>query len=374
MTRPIRLLVVDDSAFVRKVVREVVASAQDVEVVGHARDGLDALEKIELLEPDVVTLDLVMPDLDGLGVLRALATHRRPPAVLVVSSSAADSDLAIEALQLGAIDLVHKPTALATDRMYEMGDGLLAKLRVAAAAARRRRPPEPPAETSVGDASRPAAEATSRVASPRASSPTIDPELTAEVVVVGTSTGGPQALTRLFADLPGDFPVPVAAVVHIPPGYTEALAERLDRHSALRVVEASDGLVLEAGTAVIARAGVHLRLERVAERAARCVLDAAPVTLHRPSVDQLFASAAAAFGAATLGVVLTGMGDDGREGARAIRAAGGRVLTEHPDSAIVDGMPRAVREARLSSGEARLEAMAGALGGWLSRPPRRPPA
>lgn len=374
MTRPIRLLVVDDSAFVRKVVREVVASARDVEVVGHARDGLDALEKIELLEPDVVTLDLVMPDLDGLGVLRALATHRRPPAVLVVSSSAADSDLAIEALQLGALDLVHKPTALATDRMYEMATGLLEKLRIAAAVARRRPAAEPQPEPPVDATAHTATDAPSTVAAPRASSPTIDPALTAEIVVVGTSTGGPQALTRLLADLPGHFPVPVAAVVHIPAGYTEALAERLDRQSALRVVEASDGLVFEAGTAVIARAGVHLRLERVAERAARCVLDPAPVTLHRPSVDQLFTSAAAAFGAAAVGVVLTGMGDDGREGARAIRAAGGLVVTEHPDSAIVDGMPRAVREAGLSNGEARLEGMAAALAGWLSRPPRQPPA
>ena len=376
MSPPIRLLVVDDSAFVRKVVREVVGGDPDVEVVGHARDGLDALEKIQLLEPDVVTLDLVMPDLDGLGVLRALADHPRPPAVLVVSTSAADSDLAVEALQLGAIDLVHKPTALATERMYDMSQELLVKLRVAAEVARRRPPiavprvvdpvPTPP---SGGSADLPVSSATRRAAPP------VEVNLRSAIVVVGTSSGGPQALTRLLADLPGSFPVPLAAVVHIPVGYTEALAERLDRHSALHVVEASDGLVFEAGTAVIARAGVHLRLERVGARAARCVLDPAPASLHRPSVDQLFLSTAAAFGEETLGVVLTGMGDDGREGARAIHAAGGRVVTEHPDTAIVDGMPRAVREAGLSDGVARLEALAAALGAWIVAPgsPRSSP-
>lgn len=372
MTTPIRLLVVDDSAFVRKVVREVVGGDPGVEVVGHARDGLDALEKIQLLEPDVVTLDLVMPDLDGLGVLRALAEHPRAPAVLVVSTSAADSELAVEALQLGAIDLVHKPTALATERMYDMGQDLLAKVRIAAEVARRRppiaAPPRVDASPASGSAQPPVSSATRRAA------PAVEVSLRTAVVVVGTSTGGPQALTRLLADLPGSFPVPLAAVVHIPVGYTEALAERLDRHSALHVVEASDGLVFGAGTAVIARAGVHLRLERVGARAARCVLDPAPASLHRPSVDQLFTSAAAAFGDEVLGVVLTGMGDDGREGARAIRAAGGRVVTEHPDTAIVDGMPRAVREAGLSDGVARLEAMASALGAWLVAPPSARPS
>jgi len=186
------------------------------------------------------------------------------------------------------------------------------------------------------------------------------------VLVVGTSTGGPQALTQLFSALPGDLGVPVAAVVHIPVGYTAALSERIDRRSALHVVEAEEGLLVEAGSAVIARAGVHLRLLRAGDRVARCTLDPDPPSLHRPSVNALFTSAAAAFGAGTVGAVLTGMGDDGLLGARAIRAAGGRVLTEHPDSSVVDGMPRVVREAGLSDGEATLDQLAATLAAWVA--------
>jgi two-component system chemotaxis response regulator CheB len=343
--KPIRVLVVDDSAFARKVVRDLLARAHDVEVVGHARDGLDALEQIERLRPDVVTLDLQMPELDGIGVLTALAGRPDAPRVIVVSASAADSDLALEALQLGAMDLVHKPSALATDRLYEIDNELLEKLRIAGSSA----------GPGAGRSPRSGEQGPPRAPGPIAS-----------VVVLGTSTGGPQALTHVLGSLPRDMPAPVAAVVHIPAGYTAALAERLDRRSGLHIVEASEGLIIEAGMAAVARAGVHLRLERAGERAARCRLDPQPMSsLHRPSVDVLFTSAVEAFGAETLGVVMTGMGDDGLAGSRAIRAAGGRVLTEHPDSCVVDGMPRVVREAGLSDGEAVLKYLPATIRSWI---------
>jgi two-component system chemotaxis response regulator CheB len=178
------------------------------------------------------------------------------------------------------------------------------------------------------------------------------------VLVIGTSTGGPQALTRLLTALPGDFPFPIAAVVHIPPGYTQALARRLDQVSALSVVEAWDGLELRAGQAVIARAGMHLRLNRKGPRS-YVTLDLQPIlALHRPSVDVLFESAAADFGAGVLGVVLTGMGDDGLRGAQAIREAGGKILAEAESSCVVYGMPRCVSEAGLAEAEPPLEDMA----------------
>jgi two-component system chemotaxis response regulator CheB len=178
------------------------------------------------------------------------------------------------------------------------------------------------------------------------------------VLVIGTSTGGPQALTRLLTALPGNFPLPIAAVVHIPPGYTQALARRLDQVSALSVVEAWDGLELRAGQAVIARAGMHLRLERRGPRSFAW-LDLKPIlTPHRPAVDVLFESAAAEFGAGVIGVVLTGMGDDGLSGSRAIRAAGGKVLAESEESCVVYGMPRCVFEAGLAEAQAPLDQMA----------------
>lgn len=338
MTAQIRVLVVDDSAFARKVVREILSSSPRIHVIDIARDGLEALEKITELKPDVVTLDLVMPHLDGIGVLQALPKEGAPR-VVVVSTSDAESELGVQALQSGAVDLVQKPTALATDRLYELSSELIEKVETAATA---RHPLVVPRA----------------LAAPVAARVAVAASAGGRVLVIGTSTGGPQALTHLLSALPGDFPLPIAAVVHIPPGYTTALAQRLNQISALSVVEAYDGLELRPGQAVIARAGMHLRLDRVGERAfAR--LDLNPIMLpHRPSVDVLFESAAAGFRAGTVGVVLTGMGDDGLLGARAIRGTGGKVLTEAESTCVVYGMPRCVREAGLSDGEAPLDRMA----------------
>jgi two-component system, chemotaxis family, protein-glutamate methylesterase/glutaminase len=335
---PIRVLVVDDSAFARKVLREALSRAEGLEVVGTARDGLDALEKIAELRPDVVTLDLVMPGLDGVGVLKAL-TGPQPPRVVVVSMADSESALAVAAMQAGAVELVHKPTALATDRLYELADELVAKVRIAAGA-RPLSPWEPDADPAV---------------SPRAYA------APAPLVVVGTSTGGPQALTRLLTQLPADFPSPLAIALHIPPGYTQALAERLNTQCALEVLEASEGLALRPGRVVLARAGMHLKLEG---RGEACVarLDLEPLTTpHRPAVDVLFESAARAWGPDVLAVVLTGMGNDGLAGARHVRAAGGQVLTEAASSCVVYGMPRSVDEAGLSAAQVPLEHMVAAL-------------
>jgi two-component system chemotaxis response regulator CheB len=340
---PIRVLVVDDSAFARKVLRQVLSGAPGIVVVETARDGLDALEKIAELKPDVVTLDLVMPHLDGLGVLRSLA-GAGSPRVVVVSSAGEESELAVTALQSGAVELVHKPTALATDRLYELGAELVAKVRTAAGAVVRPSGPVQPVVKPV----------------PR-SAPSHGPRL----VVVGTSTGGPAALTRLMASLPADFPAPLALALHIPAGYTEALAKRLNLNSALEVVEAENGVELRPGRAVLARAGLHLRVARDGEKLVGW-LDRVPLqTAHHPSVDVLFQSAAAGWGAGAVGVVLTGMGDDGLEGARAIRAAGGHVLTESAESCVVYGMPRVVVEAGLSDASAPLEQMAALLEGYV---------
>jgi two-component system chemotaxis response regulator CheB len=267
--------------------------------------------------------------------------------VVVVSSAGEESELAITALQAGAVELVHKPTALATERLYELGAELVEKVRTAAGA--RVRPgvdvtePAAPEEAPAG-------------------APADVPAEARRLVVVGTSTGGPAALSRLLAMLPADFPAPLALALHIPPGYTEALAHRLNAGSALEVLEAEDGMELLPGRAVLARSGMHLKVER---RGAVCVarLDSRPLhTPHHPSVDVLFESAAAARGAAVVGVVLTGMGEDGLVGARAIRAAGGTVLTESESSCVVYGMPRAVKEAGLSSGSTSLQGMVSLLG------------
>ena len=331
----IRVLVVDDSAFARKVVREVLTRA-GMEVVGIARDGLEALEKIAELKPDVVTLDLVMPNLDGLGVLAALPPQNMPR-VVVVSMAGDDSALGIAALHAGAVELVRKPTAMAVERLYEISAELVAAVTTAALA----RPP----------VSAPSS------AAPAGPAPRTSP-LRKSLLVIGASTGGPQALTRLIKALPVSFPLPVALVLHLPVGYTQAFAERLDNESALEVLEAAPGLEVKAGRVVVARAGIHLKI--VGEGGSlRALLDPLPMpSAHRPSVNALFESAALACGAGVLGVVLTGMGDDGTAGARAIHAAGGELLTESERSCVVYGMPRCVDEAGVSARSVDLEGMA----------------
>jgi two-component system, chemotaxis family, protein-glutamate methylesterase/glutaminase len=329
----LRVLVVDDSAFARKVLRESLETSPELEVVGTARDGVDALEKIAELDPDVVTLDLMMPNLDGIGVLKALPDDRRGR-VVIVSMADGESDLGIAALALGAFELIHKPTALAIESLRDIAQELVATVKLAGGARARPvvLPLAPPAPT-------PALARSDRV------------------VLVGTSTGGPQALSYLLRAFPADFAAPLALVVHIPPGYTGPLAARLNADCALEVLEAEEGLALRPGRAIIAQAGKHLHLSSDGE-GLRAHLDVEPRGLaHRPSVDVLFESAARCLGPRALGVVLTGMGDDGLAGSRAIVAAGGRVLTQSEASCVVYGMPRVVREAGLSVAEVTLERM-----------------
>ncbi|MDB4990857.1 MAG: cheB [Myxococcaceae bacterium] len=336
MSNLIRVLIVDDSAFARKVLREVLTQSPLIEVVGIARDGLEALEKFGELKPDVVTLDLVMPNLDGLGVLDALPMADRAR-VLVVSTVASESDLAISALERGAFDLVTKPTALATARLYEMGSELILKIKAAALA-------------KVGRATAPVArERPTLHRAPR------------KLVVIGTSTGGPQALTRVLTSLPADFPLPIAVALHIPAGYTDALARRLNQAAKIEVVEAENGVELRPGRAVIARGGLHLRLQSHGESLTGWLSSVPSDSVHFPSVDVLFESAVEQCGGGVVGVVLTGMGDDGRKGAAAIHRAGGLVITESASSCVVYGMPRAVVESGLSNAEVSLEGLAAFL-------------
>jgi two-component system chemotaxis response regulator CheB len=323
-----RVLVVDDSAFARTVLARLLRAA-DIDVIGTARDGRDALERIDMLDPDVITLDITMPDVDGLDVLRALRGRTRPR-VIVVSVSSIDTDLGAEALALGAIDLVAKPTALASDRLNEIGEALVARVLAASAAV-----PE--------------------IAPMPAASP---PARRANLVMVGTSTGGPQALTALLAGLPADFAAPIAMALHIPAGYTDALAHRLDKLSKVTVVEARDGMELLPGIAALAPGGMHLRIERGADGMLRARIASSPARQFRPSVDELFESGVAAAGARALGVVLTGMGDDGLAGARLIARAGGSLLTEAASTCVVYGMPRSVYEADLGARAIPLDGMA----------------
>ena len=344
----LRVLVVDDSAFVRKVVSQMLTRSPFLEVVGTARDGEEALEMIERLSPDVVTLDLVMPRMDGLEFLRRQMA-KRPIPVVVCSISHESGAAAIEAFELGAVEFVQKPTALATDRVFEIAAELVAKVKSAASSF-----PSPAVER-VAPVPEPAPAAIPGVASPKRA-------VRADIVTIGISTGGPQALRHLIPQFPADFPVPIAVVLHMPVGYTAMYASRLNDISALRVVEAGNGDAVTPGAMYLAPAGQHLSFLRGNDGVVRTHLDLAPTdTQHRPSVDVLFRSAAEVYGGRVLGVVMTGMGSDGLVGSAHVQAKGGRILTEAESSCVVYGMPRSVVEAGVGDRVASLQDMATAI-------------
>jgi len=331
----IRVLVVDDSALVRRAVVRMVGGAPDIEVVGTAADGVEGLARARELRPDVVTLDIKMPRLGGLETLERLMAERPVPVLLMSSFTREGAEVTLRGLELGALDFVDKSSA---ESFFGLAGELVAKIR-ALAGARVRPRPQPAREPAVRAGG---------------TSP-------AEVVVIAASTGGPTALHVVFASLPAGFPAAVIVVQHIPPGFTKSLAERLDRTSAIPVNEAADGEGVRPGRALIAPAGVHTRLVRRGA-AVYVVLDEEPKdALHRPSADVVMTSAAAAFGPRAVGVVLTGMGRDGTEGLRAIRAAGGLTLAESEETCVIYGMPKAAVEAGVVGRVAPLDRMAGEI-------------
>ncbi len=343
MNSVIRVAIVDDSAYVRKVLKEMLSRSPFIEVVATARDGDDALEMIERVGPDVVTCDLIMPGTDGVEFIRRQMA-KRPLPIVVVSIAGESSERALSALDAGAVDFVQKPTALATDKMLDIAGEIVAKVKAAAAAPIGRL--LAPVAVGVAGATPLRQSFTNRY----------------DVVVIGVSTGGPQGLKFVIPQLAADFPVPVAIVLHMPVGYTEAYARRLNEASALTVVEAQEGDPVRPGVVFIAPAGRHLTFRRGADGIVRTWLDVSPLdTPHRPSVDVLFRSASDVYRDRVLAVVLTGMGDDGRAGAAWIKACNGTVITEAEETCIVYGMPRAVVEAGLSDASVPLGEVAHAI-------------
>ena len=345
MDRVLKVVVIDDSAYVRKVVREILSRSPFVEVVGTARDGREALDVVERLEPDVVTCDLIMPELDGVGFVRE-QMQRRPVPIIIMSIANETAEAALTALDAGAIDFVQKPTALASEKIFEVSSELIEKVKAAGNIMLSKLP-------------------TATVpASPVKSAPaaSINGSHAVDLVTIGISTGGPQALKRLIPQLPEDFPVPIVMVMHMPIGYTEMYAAKLNELCPLEVREAAEGDEVKAGRVFLAPAGRHIKFVRDASGKVFVHLDAKPFdSLHRPSVDVLFQSAAEVYGKRLLGVVMTGMGSDGKLGAAWIKSKGGLIFTEAESSCVVYGMPSVVLEAGLSDRSVALEEMAGAI-------------
>lgn len=333
-----RLLIVDDSPYYRMRFAKIFARAAQLEVAGVADDGDVAIKRIVELEPDIVLLDLVMPKMDGFGVLRWAMEHH--PLPVVVCSSFSDRDRVFKALELGAIDFLLKPSPQASPLTSRLEGEMIRRVEEAAGA---RLPGtasiSPDAKTRVL-----AAERAARGAH-------------VEVICIAASTGGPAAIQKLVAELPKSLAVPIVIVQHMPAGFTRPFAERLNALSPSTVREARDGEPLRKRHIYIAPAGKHTIITRHDAVPMLSLSDQAAPHAHTPSADALFESAAAAFGARALAVVLTGMGEDGARGAEILRAAGGHVIAESSESAVVFGMPRAVIERGAASASLPLAAM-----------------
>ncbi len=341
--QPIRVLVVDDSTFLRQVLSRYLEADPGITVVGTACDGLDALAKIPLVRPDVITLDVEMPRMDGLTALKRIMADCPTPVIMVSSLTQQGARPTIQALMRGAVDFVPKPTA-GMD-MRQVAEELTAKVRAAAGVQPASLPiaEKPEAQPAAKPGSRPFQKG--------------DP-----VVAIGASTGGPRALETVLTGLPGSLPAAIVVVQHMPPHFTHSLAERLNERCALTVREAQDGDALARGTVLLAPGGFHLQ---VGVRQVK--LDQGPARNHvRPAVDVLMESAVDQHGAAVIGIVLTGMGTDGLEGSRQIRSRGGRVLAEHESTSVVYGMPRSVVEAGLANQVAPLPEVAGVVAEWVN--------
>jgi len=336
MTAPITVLVVDDSVVMRRLVSDVLASDPGIEVVGTAANGKVALAKIPQLNPDVVTLDVEMPVMDGLETLTALrALYPKLPVIMFSTLTEQGASATLDALERGASDYVSKPANMGSvvASMEAVRAQLIPKIK--SLASRALQIPDP--------ARSPAPSAT--VARP----PALGPAACIGVVVIGVSTGGPDAVTTVISALPQDFPVPIVIVQHMPPLFTALFAKRLDNKSSVAVSEARAGDRLAAGTVLIAPGDFHLRLRSDKLGVVAQLDQGTPENYCRPAVDVLFRSAPETFGAGVLAVVLTGMGSDGARGAARIVEAGGSVIVQDAATSVVWGMPGAVVSAGLAA-------------------------
>jgi two-component system chemotaxis response regulator CheB len=342
--RMIRVLVVDDSALMRKLIPQLIEQDNELHVIATAMDGAFALKKIEEYRPDVITLDLEMPRMDGIETLRQIMRQHPVPVVVVSAHTRQGAATTFKALNMGAFDFIAKPRDVLADGMQEIASDLVQKIKAAAANPFRRRAVPPPG---------------AHAGKPKRSPATLVPA--SRVVAIGISTGGPNSLEFMLSQLPADFPAAIVVVQHMPPGFTDPFARRLNDSCALEVKEAHSGDILAAGRVLICPGDRHMKLRRMPLGCVVTLSNDERVNGHRPSVDVLFRSAAEGFGPSAVGVLMTGMGEDGAEGLGAMKAAGAVTLAQDEVTSIVFGMPRAAIERGYANRIVALEDMANTL-------------
>jgi two-component system, chemotaxis family, protein-glutamate methylesterase/glutaminase len=341
MSSRVRVLVVDDSALMRKLIPQILEKDPSIEVVGTAMDGSFGLKKIEDLKPQVVTLDLEMPGMNGIEMLRQIMRRHPVPVIVVSSHSTEGASITMKALGLGAFDFVAKPVDVST-RMPEIAAELIAKIKAASQSKRISM------KTVVGNQG-------------SGKAPLASAKAPSRVIAIGVSTGGPNALQYTFSQLPADFPGSIVVVQHMPENFTEMFARRLDETCALRVKEAQSGDLLLPGRVLVCPGNRHLKVKQMPLGNVALLSDEPRIRGHRPSADVLFRSVAEEFGAEAVAVIMTGMGDDGAEGLGTVRSAGGMTIAQSEESCVVFGMPKAAIERGYALRIVDLDAMASVL-------------
>jgi two-component system, chemotaxis family, protein-glutamate methylesterase/glutaminase len=317
-----KVLIVDDSAYTRQMMKNILQEISGLEVIGIASDGIDAMAKTLRLKPDIITLDFEMPEMDGFSFLRWLMKERPTPVIMV--SSHADSKTVFKALELGAVDFIAKPTRRASVELQEIGKDLIMKIKGIK-------------NIRLDILSRNLEllgnEKNLATPAPKYKAPEID------VVAIGSSTGGPAALQIILTRIPGDFKSAIVVSQHMPKGFTGPLSERLNKLSQLKIKEAEDGDIIKKGTVYICPGGFHLGISRRKQRPVIDLKEGKLADRYTPSVDYMLSSVAECYEAGTVGVVLTGMGNDGSQGMMEIKTKGGYTIAESESSAVVFGMP-----------------------------------
>ncbi|MCD6507808.1 chemotaxis response regulator protein-glutamate methylesterase [Candidatus Poribacteria bacterium] len=326
----VRVLVVDDSPFMRAAIKRMLESDPEIEVIDTAGDGLEAIEKVKRLKPDLVTLDIQMPRMDGLTALRRIMSEHPLPIIMLSSMTEDGARVTLEAMEMGAVDYLPKNIRQSSLDIIKVRKELLEKVKLIAKTWRRK-----------GHEPKRTASLKSR------RSPSIRPHHRVDVLVIGVSTGGPKALQHILPKLPGDFPVGILIVQHMPPQFTKLLAERLNQMSRIEVVEGRNGEEVRAGKAIIAPGGRHMKVINPFddERPRIRVIESVKGTVYTPSVDLLMESAAQVYGDKVLALILTGMGNDGLKGMKAVKEKGGVTLAQDESSSVIFGMPKACIEA-----------------------------
>ncbi|MEM1128029.1 MAG: chemotaxis response regulator protein-glutamate methylesterase [Bacteroidota bacterium] len=382
----IRVLIVDDSAFMRRALERMLEQDPGIEVIGTARNGVEAVVKVKAQRPDVVTMDIEMPQMDGISALKKIMQECPTPVLMVSSLTKEGAPATIEALSAGAVDFIAKQSSFVSLEIQNIQDDLIGKIKAVAPSKQRAsllqrlgRPSSTPAPST----SRPWASGRSHEPRTAPATPRTPPRsslrsllndvdqpdtpstsgrrqkrvLNPQLIAIGVSTGGPFALQQVIPNLPADLGVPVAIVQHMPPHFTRSLADRLNELSPLHVMEAEHGMEVTAGKVYVAPGGHHMRFSMRGPMTT-IVIEDEPKTLHRPSVDVMFKSAKQAYGRKVLGVVMTGMGKDGLEGCQVLKAAGAMIIAQDEATSVVYGMPRMVAEANLADAIVPLENLA----------------